>query len=79
MDAETPDLTIDRQISTERLIDVCKYRQGSECCRYIYFPRDKREFYCVKRIPELKIKLDNEVATMTAQGDNCRGLPYEKS
>ncbi len=77
MDAETPDLFIDRQISTERLIDVCKYRQGSGCCRYIYFPREKREFYCIKTIPEMKEKLDRE--DMTAQGDNCPGLPHEKS
>lgn len=79
MDAETPDFTVDQQISTEHLISVCKYRQGANCCRYIYFPRDKREFYCVKRISDMKEKLDDEVSSMTAQGDNCPGLPHEKS
>ena len=73
MDAETPVFTTEQQISTEHLIQVCKY-QGSECCRYIYYPREKREFYCVKRIPEMKNKLDGEVSNMTAQGDNCPGL-----
>ena len=79
MDAETPNFTIARQISTDYLINVCKYRQRKECCRYIYYPREKREFYCVKTISEMKEKLDNEVSTMTAQGDNCPGLPNEKS
>lgn len=79
MDAKTPDdLFVDRQIPTEHLISVCKYRQGSGCCRYIYFPREKRDFYCVKTIPEMKEKLNGESA-MTAQGDNCPGLPNEKS
>lgn len=77
MNAEAPDLSTDRQISTEHLINVCKYRQGSCCCRYIYFPREKRDFYCVKTMPEMKRKLDGE--SMTAQGDNCPGLPHEKS
>lgn len=77
MDAEALDLSTDRQISTKHLISVCKYRQGSGCCRYIYFPREKRDFYCVKTIPEMKEKLDGE--PMTAQGNNCPGLPHEKS
>ncbi len=79
MDAETPDFTIAQQISTEQLVKICKYRQGSACCRYIYYPREKREFYCVKTISEIKEKLDGEVSVMTAQGDNCPGLPNEKS
>lgn len=79
MDSAALDLTEDRQISTEHLIGVCKYRQGSDCCRYIYYPRDKRDFYCVKTIPDMKEKLDNEASSMTAQGDNCPGLPNEKS
>lgn len=79
MDAEPSDFVEARQISTEHLISVCKYRQGAECCRYIYYPREKREFYCVKTISEMKEKLDGEVSTMTAQGDNCPGLLNEKS
>lgn len=78
MDAEASDFTADRQIPTEHLISVCKYRQGPDCCRYIYYPRDKRDFYCVKTILEMKSKLDQE-DSMIAQGDNCQGLPHEKS
>lgn len=73
MDAKAPDLTVSRQISTDHLVNICKYRQGSECCRYIFYPREKREFYCVKTIPEMKKKLDGEIS-MTAQGNNCPGL-----
>lgn len=68
----TPEL----QISHDHLIDVCKYRQGSACCRYIFYSRDKNEFYCAKNIEGLREKLDQE--QMTAQGDNCPGLPNEK-
>ena len=78
MDAHNP-FTPDRQISSEHLVRVCKYRQGSECCRYIYFPRDEKEFYCVKKLPVMQEKLDGEVENMTAKGDNCPGLPNEKS
>lgn len=69
--------TSDRQISLDHLITVCKYRQGSACCRYVFFPRDKQEFYCSKKIPEMKAKFDDQVSEMTAQGDNCTGLPNE--
>jgi len=78
MDA-LPAFTSDRQILSEHLVDVCKYRQGPECCRYIYFPRDKKEFYCVKKITEMREKLDEEVENMIAKGDNCSGLPNEES
>lgn len=73
MDAETSDFTVARQISIDHLVNICKYRQGSECCRYIFYPREKREFYCVKTISEMKKKLDGEMV-MTAQGNNCPGL-----
>lgn len=66
--------TDDRQISTEHLVSVCKYRQGVECCRYIYFPAQMREFFCVKKIPALQEKIDEAVSELTAQGDNCPGL-----
>lgn len=67
-----------RQLSSEQLINMCKYRQGAGCCRYIYFPRDKKEFY-VKKIPEMQQKLDKEVENMISKGNNCPGLPHEKS
>ena len=65
------------QISLNHLINVCKYRQGNGCCRYIFFPREKREFYCAKHIPAMKAKIDSEISEMTAKGDNCPGLPNE--
>jgi len=77
-DAHVDPYTDERQISHDHLINVCKYRQGSDCCRYIFFPREKREFYCAKNIPVMKAKIDSEVSEMTAKGDNCPGLPNEK-
>lgn len=62
-------------IPADHLIKVCKYRQGSECCRYIYFPQKERDFYCTKTILSMKKSIDKEVSQMTAQGDNCPGLP----
>jgi len=37
------------------------------------------DFYCAKTVPEIKTKLDEVGSTMIAQGDNCPGLPHEKS
>lgn len=79
MDENDIALTVSHQIPDQHLIDVCKYRQGSGCCRYIYYPREKRDFYCVKTILEMKKKMDDAVSSMTAKGDNCQGLPNEKS
>lgn len=77
MMADAP-YTDDLQIPLDHLVKVCKYRQGEGCCRYIFFPREKREFYCAKNIPLMKTKIDSEVSEMTAKGDNCLGLPHEK-
>lgn len=63
-----------RQIPHEHLIQVCKYRQGESCCRYIFVPREENEFYCVKKISKIREQLDGEVEEMTAKGDNCPGL-----
>ena len=71
--------TSDRQIPHEHLVKVCKYRQGEDCCRYIFFPREKRDFYCSKKILVMKTKIDSQVSEMTAKGDNCPGLPNEKN
>ncbi len=76
MDAINIDVfTDDRKISLEQLVEVCKYRQGATCCRYIYFPAQMREFFCIKKIPVLQEKIDEVVDELTAQGDNCSGLP----
>ncbi len=78
MDAtEQNPYTSNRQIPQEHLVDICKYRQGESCCKYIYFPREKKDFYCVKKVQLLREKLDQE--EMTAKGDNCPGLPNETS
>lgn len=63
-----------RVIDSDHLINVCKYRQGEQCCRYIYFPRGGDEFYCIKNIPEMKKKIDSNLDSMFSKGDNCLGL-----
>jgi len=66
--------TDNRHISHARLVETCKYRQGSCCCRYIFFPRFKNGFYCVKNISKMKEDIDRDVKNMISQGDNCSGL-----
>ncbi len=70
-------LTDDRIISDEHLKSVCLYRQGSSCCKYIVYLEKYHNFYCAKKIPELKEKVD-VLNDLKATGDNCEGLPYEK-
>ncbi len=60
-------------IPDDHLADVCKYRCGKACCKYIVF-FDK--FYCSKKDPELKSKIDAQTM-IHANGDNCQGLPHE--
>jgi hypothetical protein len=66
--------TPDRLIPIDHLVSTCRYRQGEACCKYIFFSAQKIDFYCSKKIEELKEKLDKEI--MTAKGDNCPGLPH---
>lgn len=73
MDSKADDPYLLRQIPQDHLISVCKYRQGETCCKYIFFPRDRNDFYCAKKIEEIKNYLDAE--PMVAKGDNCQGLP----
>ena len=65
-----------RVIHHDHLVNTCKYRQEG-CCRYIYFPRGKNEFYCIKNISEMKEKIDSFASSMKAKGDNCSGLPCD--
>ena len=74
MDESLDVFTPDNQISSDHLVAVCKYRQGEGCCRYIYFPQAAGDFYCAKKIPNLKLKIDDLAEGMTAKGDNCPGL-----
>lgn len=61
-------------IPVDYLVQVCRYRQGTQCCRYIVFSDLKQEFCCAKRISSIKKFIDSE-AGMSATGDNCSGLP----
>lgn len=63
-------------IPVEQLVRICQYRQKG-CCRYIYFPLHKGDFYCIKNVPDLKFKMDQQ-DDLRAQGDNCEGLGNEK-
>ena len=67
-------LSEDQSIPDDRLVNICKYRQGSECCKYIIYTD---RFYCAKKDPVLKTKLDERTNEFIAQGDNCEGLPHE--
>lgn len=64
-------------IDDDRLVDICKYRQGSECCKYIVYFEKPGRFCCVKKVNDLKLKIDSQAADMKATGDNCEGLPNE--
>lgn len=63
-------------ISDDHLVRVCRYRQ-SGCCKYIVMFEQQGSFYCVKNVPELKNKIEQNSHEMVAQGDNCEGLKYE--
>lgn len=62
-------------IDENRLSDVCKYRQGEKCCKYIVFFERPGNFFCVKKT-ELKEKIDAH--SLNSKGDNCQGLPCEE-
>lgn len=64
-------------IPLNHLATVCRWKQ-SGCCRYIVYFERPSDFYCVKKIPELKAKMDEMVETMNSKGDNCQGMPHEK-
>ncbi len=61
-------------IPDDHLLGVCKYRQKG-CCKYIIYFESAGNFYCGKKVDDLKESLDTEVKKAT--GDNCEGLPHE--
>lgn len=65
------------EIPDVHLAQVCKYRHGSQCCRYIVFLESHGRFVCAKKVNDLKQKIDSQADKMNAQGDNCEGLPNE--
>lgn len=65
------------RISNEHLAHICKYGQGSSCCKYVVFFAAKQDFFCVKK-SEHKQKIDDYADHMTAKGDNCEGLVCEE-
>lgn len=69
--------SLDIIIPQDQLVNVCKYRQGSECCKYIVFLQQESDFVCGKKTEDLRNTIESQT-DMTAQGDNCEGLPHEK-
>ena len=67
----------DKKIPLDYLTQVCKYRQGANCCRYIVYFKDHADFFCVKKLPEQKEKIDAIKDQLVAQADHCTGLPLE--
>lgn len=61
-------------ISDNHLINVCKYRQGSSCCRYIVYLNNIQNFCCAKKINDIKMTIDKKFVSMNARGDNCEGI-----
>jgi hypothetical protein len=57
----------------QKLIDVCKFGQGAECCAYIV--GGFVSFECGKLDPLLRLQIDirQDMGTMLAKGDNCLG------
>lgn len=59
-----------RQISPETLFKTCKFGQGNECCKYIVFFDNPKNFFCAKNIAKEFLDKQNT----TACGNNCEGL-----
>ena len=74
MDIDFNDEMDDKIISDDRLVKICKYRQGALCCKYIVYFEQNKEFCCVKNNNFMKEKIDSQ-ELMKAKGDNCEGLP----
>ena len=68
-------LTENHIIPDDHLVNICKYRKGNSCCKYIIYSDVKQNFCCVKNIQYIKNMLDSQ--ELKAQGDNCVGLPCE--
>ena len=66
-------LSDDYIISDDRLVQICKYRQGESCCKYVVYFERQNDFYCVKHVSEVKNKIESQ--DMKSKGDNCEGLP----
>lgn len=62
-----------RFLDRQKLVDVCKFGQGAECCAYIV--GGLGGFECGKLDPLLRLQIDirQELGTMVARGDNCPG------
>lgn len=63
------------KISTDRLVSICKYRQGKQCCKYIVYLHEASDFVCSKNQPDLSKIIHN--SNVHAVGDNCPGLPIQ--
>lgn len=65
------------QINKDRLHRVCRIGKGADCCKYITCgPMG----FCCEKKTTMKVSIDAAALRgMTAQGDNCEGLPLEES
>jgi len=66
-------LPIESVVTEDHMVQVCRYRQGSSCCKYLVFFNNPHNFYCVKKYPELNKQISS--LDLLAKGDNCEGLP----
>ncbi len=71
MDTEFP-LSPESVVTEDYMVQVCRYRQGSSCCKYLVFFDNPHNFYCVKKDSELNKKISS--LDLKAKGDNCEGL-----
>ena len=58
-------------LTTEQIENICKLKQGKDCCRYLVCGTNG--FECAKLGP-LKGVIDGKVQYMVAQADNCEGV-----
>ena len=63
-------------IPDQHVKDVCKIGQGADTCAFIAV--DPRGMFCAKSEPAMRAAIEARRPTMSAQGDNCPGLPREE-
>lgn len=59
-------------ITNEYVKTTCKPGQMEKTCRYLLMSPEGWE--CGKTDPRRKVVIDNRVASMSAQSDNCDGV-----
>jgi hypothetical protein len=59
-------------ITNEYTKEICKPGQMKKTCRYLLM--GPKGWECGKTDPRTKVSIDNRVASMSAQSDNCDGV-----